>query len=462
MLDKKSIKKQLVIIGFDEIVSNKYIDIINNAIENSILSCYSIIDLKTVKTEISRRIKKLKVPPKNELYISNYNSSDAVVKELNCLFNQIKSKCSDDIVVYIATELKSHLFYLQYCILNKYDCLIEKPIFATFKRGQFYPHKIKTTMNNLLKKSLRCNLNISVMTLARYHPIYNDILIKNLKKNVKKLKTPITSINMNVKGGVWNLHDEYINREDHPYKYGYGMLMHGAYHYIDIFSQLLELNKLLYKNTKLDLYIKNYAAYPFDQNERISKLKEKNFNDIIPNFKQKNMKFHFGETDFVAVFKLVNRETSSIITIGTLSFEQTTVSLRTWKEFPKDVYNKNGRISSVDIGVELSTLYSITTNCYDVPSKEDNIDKIGAEAVVREIKNYKLLDDSVPFSKKTYEGVFHNISNKKVMKNWIEGKENKSRFSSHKNVMSIIGCIGESLYKNGKEMKVEVEFPDEL
>ena len=29
MLDKKSIKKQLVIIGFDEIVSNKYIDIIN-------------------------------------------------------------------------------------------------------------------------------------------------------------------------------------------------------------------------------------------------------------------------------------------------------------------------------------------------------------------------------------------------------------------------------------------------
>lgn len=44
--------EQLVVIGFDEIVSNKYIVVIEEAIKNGKISTYSIIDLKSAQKEI--------------------------------------------------------------------------------------------------------------------------------------------------------------------------------------------------------------------------------------------------------------------------------------------------------------------------------------------------------------------------------------------------------------------------
>jgi hypothetical protein len=70
---------------------------------------------------------------------------------------------------------------------------------------------------------------------------------------------------------VWNTPEELSTREDHPYKYGYGMLMHGAYHYIDIAAQFLELNRKLFPGKKLSITLSSFSAHPFDQNVRVSK-----------------------------------------------------------------------------------------------------------------------------------------------------------------------------------------------
>ena len=56
---------QLIIIGFDEIVSNKYIDIIEKAIKDKQISSYSIIDLEDSKNEIKNRISKIYIKPAN-------------------------------------------------------------------------------------------------------------------------------------------------------------------------------------------------------------------------------------------------------------------------------------------------------------------------------------------------------------------------------------------------------------
>ncbi|MFR5154350.1 MAG: hypothetical protein ACLTF2_07465 [Clostridia bacterium] len=146
-----------------------------------------------------------------------------------------------------------------------------------------------------------------------------------------------------------------------------------------------------------------------------------------------------------------------MITLGTLSFEQTTPSIRFWKDFPVGVYNKNGRISSVDVEAQLSVLYSMHVSCFDVPEKiNNNIEKIGAKAVVTTRSNFNLLKDEEPITEKEYNGLFHNISNKKVMENWIYDKESKSRLSMHKNVMNLISCIALSLKMNGKEIKSDL------
>ena len=36
---------------------------------------------------------------------------------------------------------------------------------------------------------------------------------------------------------------EFLDRENHPYKYGYGKLFHSGYHFIDLLAWLLEVNR---------------------------------------------------------------------------------------------------------------------------------------------------------------------------------------------------------------------------
>lgn len=161
-------------------------------------------------------------------------------------------------------------------------------------------------MSDLCEKSDKARTHVSVMTTGRYHPIYNEILIKELREHVTKYDAPVTSAHVRVSGGVWNLHREYISREDHPYKYGYGMLMHGAYHYIDVFTQILELNRLVYPEDVLQVHVKAYSAYPTDQNDRIPKRYSSMFDDNDETFRYRYSDMVFGETDFVAALKLLN------------------------------------------------------------------------------------------------------------------------------------------------------------
>ena len=447
----------LVIIGFDEIVSNKYIDIIEKAILENRISSYSIIDLKSEEKHIKHRINKLKIKPKKEYYLNDKNNREFNINEIDNIFKDILDN-NYKVKVYIATELKSHLFYLNYCISKCYDCLVEKPIFAPRINNMFAPHLIESTMNNLVSESAKNKVDVSVMTLGRYHPIYNKIILKELKDNIIKYESPITSIHLRAAGGVWNLHDEYLDREDHPYKYGYGMLMHGGYHYIDVFTQIIELNKLLFPNDKLVMNVKTYGAFPFDQNERISKKYSNIFDDNKENWKHNNKDIKFGETDIVSVLELRNETKNNVLTIGTISLEQTTPSIRFWKEFPPHIYNKNGRISSVDLEVRLSTLYSIHVNCYDVPEEiNNNIEKIGARSTVVTRSNFNLLKTEKPITVRNFEGLFHNLSNKEVMENWINGEEKRSNLKQHINVMNILGGLAISLNENGREVTIALE-----
>ena len=61
----------LVIIGFDEIVVNKYLYIVNETIKKGVINGYSIIDLQKEKETVEKRIKKAEIKPKMTYYLSN-------------------------------------------------------------------------------------------------------------------------------------------------------------------------------------------------------------------------------------------------------------------------------------------------------------------------------------------------------------------------------------------------------
>ena len=275
----------LVVVGFDDIVTNRYLPCFEEAINMSRIDSYSIVELENKKDEINRRLQSVQLKPKNIFYLSNPKSKGAWAdpRDFVPIFNILLEQ-EGKIKVYIATEVKAHESYLKYCIENGIDSLVEKPVITPMKNNRFDPLAIEPRIQSLVKKAEEKPARHSVMTLTRYHKIYNDEVLEPLKKMMLELAAPLTSFHISIAGGVWNMHREYEAREDHPYKYGYGMLMHSGYHYVDLLTQFLSLNRLIFPNNTLTLTLSSFVAYPSDQNDRIPKGFSESFDDNRPDW----------------------------------------------------------------------------------------------------------------------------------------------------------------------------------
>ena len=439
----------LVIIGFDEIVSNKYIDIFFEAIENGTIEGYLIFDLLSQSEEITRRVEKLRIKPISITYLQDDCWKQDFEKKVCYICRNTKIK------VYIATEVREHLYYLEWCVNNGVDVLVEKPIFVSMNEGTYAPEKILIDMQRILKTAEKNKSCVSVMTLGRYHKIYNDIVLDDICKLTKEFNTPITSIHLRHAGGVWNIGEEYDTRNDHPYKFGYGMIMHGGYHYIDLVAQAIEINKLILGN-ELVLELVAFSARPSDQNERIGR----NIGEAIGSsslVQLRKEKKCYGETDISATFRLCDKKNNCTITIGTISLEQTTQSIRDWAQIPYGIYNKNGRVSSVDFELQISVLASEHVTCYDVPVwTNSNIDRIDAKAEVLKRFNARILKDANYVEKQTFTGLFHSDSNKKLMRKWISKNENKSNIIQHNTVMKLVYLLSMASQSPGEVFRIDV------
>ena len=145
--------------------------------------------------------------------------------------------------------------------------------------------------------------------------------------------------------------------------------------------------------------------------------------------------------------------------MGTISLEQTTPSVRKWREIPQNLYNKNGRTSLVEIEAQISTLHSLNIMCYDVPKKgEKEVERIDAKAKVLMRSNASLLENEEYIIENTCGGLFHSNSNKALMINWLYNKEEKSLLEQHISVMAVTQAIGIALRKPGETIICDIKI----
>ncbi|MFD6417030.1 hypothetical protein [Streptomyces sp. NPDC060194] len=451
-------KHHLIVVGFDEIVANKYLPCIATAIEEGSLDSYSVIDLESARATIEERVRAAVPKPSQAIYLPDVrdlgpeaeaNVIDAAISRLRVPGLPTK--------VYIATEVQAHEAYLRYCVENDLDSLVEKPVLAPMVDGRFAPSRITATMEDLIRTAARSAARHSVMTLSRYHSIYNDEVIAALRERVERWSAPLTSFHLRAAGGVWNLQHEYETRDDHPYKHGYGMLMHGAYHYVDLAAQILSLNELVHPERQFTVEISSFGAFPYDQHLRLSQPTAERLGDDMPRWDETPADpFLFGETDVTSTFRLRDAGTGRTLTVGTLAFEQTTPSIRDWAELPASLYNKNGRTSSVDLEARLSTLYSTHVHCYDIP-RGQSADRIDAFARVTTRANAALFPDETYVSTETFDGLFHSDSNRSLMEHWLRGTETRSTLADHLLPMKLTEALATSLRTPGRS--VEFSWP---
>ena len=189
---------------------------------------------------------------------------------------------------------------------------------------------------------------------------------KALEQVTKEYNIPVTYIDLYHNDGMWNMPSEFIERENHPYKYGYGKLFHSGYHFIDLMAWLLEVNKetIGKQINNAEMFVSTYKPIDFFNvfnNYDYKKILRTNRFEKTLSIDQSYFK-NYGEIDFHSIINF--KQDEKLITNCSINLMQSGFSRRAWSELPKDTYKANGRVRHERLNVQVGPLMNIQVHSY--------------------------------------------------------------------------------------------------
>lgn len=374
----------------------------------------------------------------------------------------------------ISTEPKAHYAYSMFFLDQNVSILMDKPITAPTDviNNISKAERISSEYDDLckkykMKKSINDKLTFSIQCQRRFQKGY--VFVKKiLEEIVEKYNVPITYIDIYHNDGMWNMPNEFVERENHPYKHGYGKLFHSGYHFIDLLTWLLDINSKLEnkKINKCSIYSESYKPrdffYNFNNENYVQLLHTNKFHDLLlDDEKFKN----YGEIDVHSIINFYN--CNNLITNCSLNLMQSGVSRRAWTELPKDAYKSNGRIRHERVNICVGPLLNIQVHsyqAYEIRDKEKhggagvgdiehfdiyifrNVDLIGGKPfeMIR-------LEDIEKRDKKLFIG-FNEKARERCLIDFLNNVTNDSDILLHKQSIMITEMIYKSLVCEGKKM----------
>lgn len=284
--------------------------------------------------------------------------------------------------IVISSEPKSHFIYAQWAIAHGLHTLLDKPITAN---DLLYadPAEALTLVEEfyeLLEGSRRAATNILVQVQRRAHAGY-QALHSYLNDVVEEFGVPITYTDIYHSDGMWNMPDEFLSRENHPYRYGYGKLMHSGYHFLDLFSWITALNDKLPECAPETIELVTRHITPADSLRQIPLRVYDSFfqngallSALVDD--PSGMMRHFGETDVFLLTQM--KRDDAVISTGAISLLQTSFSRRAWPNLPKDTYKGNGRVRHERVTVQIGPLLNVQIHSYQsYEAKERRTSEMG-------------------------------------------------------------------------------------
>lgn len=349
--------------------------------------------------------------------------------------------------IVITTEPQTHGAYISHALAQHFDVLVSKPLILPMREGVLDHQALMPNVNAIAKASVEAGVNTAMLCLGRLHDIFEKKLRQPVAMMVHRLQTPITSVHVKTASGVWNLPSEFGQREDHPYKYGYGMLMHGAYHYVDILARLLLVNRQLFPTEDFFLTLQGFTAGPHDQRMRIGNL-ESNTTGYRQELSELKDGLPYGETDLVASYALKFRSSGRVLCLGTISLEQTTPGMRSWGPFPEVLYNINGRLHCTDIDVRIGTAFSIAANVtkHPIDARLGDTDVRGVNSATVVTRANARLTRTQGFIRREhferpYGSSYSYTAEAEIFERWLLNRPTYSDFLSHVPSCAILGGL---------------------
>ena len=337
-------------------------------------------------------------------------------------YNSLKKLCLDNNITYIilSSEPKAHNMYLSFAIENNINILSDKPITVRKNMTNLTNIKhIKRDYYKLLKKYKNSTSQCKIMCQRNCHKGY--IYVQDLlKQTVTKYNVPITYIDIYHCDGNWEMiHD--LDKENHPYKYGYGKLFHSGYHFIDLLADFIKINNSVDVSKRIvkcslygNIFTPDDECVVFNKKDyqRIFKINDL---DNYRNYRRKRFK-NYGEKNFYSQLNFYNKD-SKLITTANLNLLHYGFSRRGWFE-SRDYYKNNGRIRHERINIQVGTLLNVQIHSYqskEIKDRNNLVDEIDVGGLEHfDIDIYRNVDiiGGKPFEKiRLYDLCDKNIIN---------------------------------------------------
>ncbi len=380
--------------------------------------------------------------------------------------------------IIISTEPKAHKIYAEWALKNNVNVIMDKPITAPL-----HPSTNSTSANQIYE-DYKYLLNLQKQSKAKFYIVCQrrnhegyTLIKKYLNNFVREFNIPISYIDIYHGDGSWSLPHEF-NKENHPYKYGYGKLMHSGYHFVDLFAWIAQTNFNLQK--AYPNKVKIYTA-KFTPNDLFYQLSNDVCSKFFPHPKIANFyksytpeKYnHFGELDAYILLQLMRE--GRIITTGTINLQQNSFSRRSWFDLPKDTYKGNGRVRHERANIQVSHFLNIQVHSYQ--SGESNVNSKNHENVGDEnhfdiyiFRNKKIVGGrgftkffiGKELLKQNENDSYYLGHNEKAREmtllNFIEGKSDESEFQYHDFTNQLLANIYASIAKEGKTGNTALTF----
>jgi len=400
------------------------------------------------------------------------------------IFLELKKICSDLSITHIisSTEPKAHNMYLKFALENNINILSDKPITVVKGMDKLENiEKIKSQYINLINLYKNSTAKCNIMCQRQYHRGY--IYIKNLLREIiKKYNVPITYIDIYHCDGNWEMpHD--LEKENHPYKYGYGKLFHSGYHFIDLLAELLKLNNFTSEDKRIvsgqlygNVFTPDDEKTVFNANNYKEIFNLSNLNELYTNLDEKSYE-NYGEKNFYGSLNFYNND-NRLITTANLNLLHYGFSRRGWFE-SRDYYKSNGRIRHERINIQVGPLLNIQVHSYqskEIRDRQNNLDETMAGGLEHfDIDIYRNVDiiGGKPFERIKLKDLYgdelgknnfigyNEFSREEFVTAFLNGTSEKSDLKDQKLAIEILCSASKILYdKKHNEIQIEkIEIP---
>ncbi|WP_307131030.1 Gfo/Idh/MocA family protein [Streptomyces aurantiacus] len=354
-----------------------------------------VIDLESERRVVEKYLAECSVQPRRVVLVDDGLNSESLATALE-KGDVLRGSPAWGCIV--ATEPRAHRTYVEWAVRQGMHVLLEKPVTARDLRTDGPGEALGLVADHHRLTALAEEKGVTVVVQAqrRAHPAYQ--LVKEILGDVvSEFGVPITYMDIHHSDGTWNMPWEFASREGHPYKYGYGKLLHSGYHFVDLFCWLTEVNQHIGRppdRIGLDVFA-------VDARHVDAQLTEVSYERL---FGSARWRRHsglprpaslpvqpWGETDVIVLARLMDG--SDVLTTAVLSLLQSSFSGRSWLELPEDTYKGNGRIRHERVTIHVGPLMAIQVHSYQDgllggPSPFEvvvyrNRELVGGEAVTR-------------------------------------------------------------------------------